>query len=205
MRPSTSASEAVDDIEFDSAGPPPPCQSTQNPTLNFIQPSNGQTVQFNSFILEVQVNSQDTLATSLTLTATGPGGTTRSSVLTLNNGKYGPIRLNDFLFQGLNTLTFKYQDCKGTVQASRTITYKPIPAGTRFELMGIEVTQATQDARNGVPLVANKPAVARVYLRVQPPQGQNVTIRDVRGFLAAQRRSATGLGSFLPGGCGNRV
>jgi hypothetical protein len=188
---------AIDDIEFDSAGPPPPCPSTQNPTLNFIQPVSGQTVQFNNFIMEVQVNSQDTLATALTLTATGPGGATRSSALTLNNGKYGPIQFNGFLFEGLNTLTAKYQDCKGTVQASRTITYTPIPAGTRFELMGIEVTQATQTASNTVPLVANKPAVARVYLRVQPPAGQNVNIRDVSGRLLAQPRSVRGLGDYL--------
>src|SRR6185369_16526525 len=126
--------------------------------------------------LQLKVTSQDPLATSLTLTATGPGGATRSSTLTLNNGKYGPISFNGFLFEGLNTLTFKYQDCKGTVQTSRTITYTPIPAGTRFVVMGIEVTQATQEPGNTVPLVANKKALARVYLRVQPPAGQNVTI-----------------------------
>ncbi|MBI1762380.1 MAG: hypothetical protein HYR56_13180 [Acidobacteria bacterium] len=200
--PTTSATNslAVDDIEFDSAGPPPPCPSTQPPTLNFIQPANGQTVQFNGFMLEAQVNSLDTLATALTLTANGPNGATRSTVLTLNNGKYGPIHFNDFLFVGVNTLTLKYQDCKGTVQSSRTITYAPIPAGTRFELMSIEVTQATQDARNGVPLIANKPAVARVFLRIQPPAGQNVAINDVRGFLTAQRRNGKVLGDFLAPG-----
>ena len=190
---------AVDDVEFDSAGPPPPCPATLPPTLNILQPANGQTVQFNSFMFEAQVNSQDPLAVALTLTTVAVGGATRSSVLTLNNGKYGPIHFNDFLFPGLNTLTARFQDCKGTVQASRTITYAPIPAGTRFVVMGIEVTQATQDDHNGVPLVANKPAVARVYLRTQGPLGRNVTIRDVRGFLAAQHRSATGLGNFLPG------
>ena len=195
-----SSSLAIDDIEFDSAGPPPPCPSTQNPTLSLIQPANGQTVQFNNFLLEARVNSQDTLSNSLTLTANGPGGATRTSVLTLNNGKYGPISFNGFLFPGVNTLIARYQDCKGTVQTSRTITYTPIPADTRFVLMGIEVTQATQDASNGVPLVANKKAVARVYLRIQPPAGQNVTIRDVRGFLTAQRRSGTGLGNYLSPG-----
>jgi hypothetical protein len=200
--PTTNATNslAVDDIEFDSAGPPPPCPSTQLPTLNFIQPTSGQTVQFNGFTLEAQVSSQDTLATALTLTANGLNGATRSTVLTLNNGKYGPIHFNDFLFVGANTLTLKYQDCKGTVERTSNITYTPIPAGTRFELMSIEVTQATQDAQNGVPLVANKPAVARVYLRVQPPAGQSVSIRDVHGSLTAQRRSGTGLGDYLAPG-----
>lgn len=191
---------AVDDVEFDTAGGPPPCQSTVPPTMSVSQPTNGQTVQFNNFNLQVQVTSQDPLATSLTLTATGPGGATRSTTLTLNNGKYGPIQFNGFLFEGLNTLTFKYQDCKGTVQTSRTITYTPIPAGTRFVVMGIEVTQATQEPGNTVPLVANKKALARVYVRVQPPAGQNVTITGVSGTIAAQRRSGTGLGNFLPPG-----
>ena len=189
----------VDDVEFDTAGGPPPCTATQPPTISFVQPANGAVAQFNDFTLEVQGHSQDALATQFTLTANGPNGATRSANLTLNNGKYGPIHFNGFLFPGVNTLIAKYQDCRGTAQVSRTITYAPIPAGTRFVVMGIEVNQATQDAASSVPLVANKPALARVYLRVQPPLGQRVSIRDVSGTLNAQPRNANGsLGNFLP-------
>src|SRR5262249_37217271 len=49
---------AVDDIEFDTNGGPPPCQATVPPTVSLIQPANGQTVQFNSFTLQIQATSQ---------------------------------------------------------------------------------------------------------------------------------------------------
>src|SRR5262245_39986551 len=191
---------AVDDVEFDAAGPPPTCASTQYPTLNLIQPDDNQTVQFNGFMLEAQVNSQDPLATSLTLTVNGPGGATISQQLPLASGKYGPTRVNGLLFPGFNTITVKFQDCRGAVQSGRNITYTPIPNGTSFELLGIEVTQATQGENNTVPLVADKAAVARVFLRIHSPIGQTATINDVYGKLTAQRRDGTGLGDYLPPG-----
>jgi hypothetical protein len=191
---------AVDDVEFDAAGPPPACASAQNPTLNLIQPANNQTVQFDGFLLEAQVNSQDPLAVAMTLTVTGPGGVTRSQQLPLASGKFGPTWINGMLFPGLNTITVKFQDCRGSVERSANITYTPIPAGTSFELLGIEVTQATQGENNFVPLVANKAAVARVFLSIHSPLGQTATIRDVYGKLVAQRREGTGLGDFLPPG-----
>lgn len=191
---------AIDDIEFDSAGPPPACPATQNPTLTLIQPAGGQTVQFDGFILEARVTSQDPLANHLTLTVNGPGGATRTSVLSLANGKFGPTMMNGYLFPGLNTVIVKFQDCRNSVQSSRTINYTPIPADTRFELLSIEVTQATQHANNGVPLVANKKALARVFLRVHSPLGPNASIFGVHGRLLAQRRQGTGLGDFLPPG-----
>jgi hypothetical protein len=191
---------ALDDVEFDAAGPPPPCASTQNPTLNLIQPSNNPTVQFNGFILQAQVNSQDPLAVAMMLTVTGPGGATRSQQLSLASGNFGPTWINGMLFPGLNTITVKFQDCRGSVQRSANITYTPIPEGTSFALGAIEVTQATQGEHNFVPLVANKAAVARVFLSIYSPLGQTATIRDVYGKLVAQRRDGTGLGDYLPPG-----
>ncbi len=157
-------------------------------------------MQFNGFLLEAQVNSQDPLATYMTLTVNGPGGATNSQQLPLASGKYGPTWMNGFLFPGFNTITVKFQDCRGAVQSSRNITYTPIPAGTSFELLAIEVTQATQGEHNTVPLVVNKAAVARVFLRIHSPLGQTATINDVYGKLTAQRRDGTGLGYYLPPG-----
>lgn len=190
----------VDDVEFDSAGPPPVCTATQNPTLTINQPANNQVVQFNGFVLDAKVTTQDPLAASMTMTVNGPGGATTSQQLTLANGQFGPTIMNGYLFPGLNTVILKFQDCRGTVQSSRNITYNPIPAGTRFEMLGIEVTQATQDTGNSVPLVAGKPAIARVFLRIQSPLGASATINDVFGRLVAQRRVGTGLGDYLPPG-----
>ena len=194
------SSLVMDDLEFDSAGQPPECPATQNPTLTMQQPLDNQIVQFDVFTLGATVTSQDPLATSMTLTVNGPGGATNSQQLPLASGNFGPMSMNGFLFPGLNTITLTFQDCRGTAQVSRTITYNPIPAGTRFGLLGIEVTQATQDTGNSVPLVANKPAMARVFLRIQSPAGPSAVINDVFGKLSAQRRVGGGLGDFLPPG-----
>lgn len=68
-------------------------------------------------MLEALANSQDPLATSLTLTVNGPGGATISQQLPLASGKFGPTRMNGFLFPGFNTITVKFQDCRGAVQS----------------------------------------------------------------------------------------
>lgn len=189
----------VDDVEFDSAGPPPACTATQNPTLTIAQPAGAQTVQFNGFILQASVNTQDPLAVAMTMTVTGPGGT-NSYQLPLASGKFGPTMMNGYLSPGANTVTLKFQDCKGVIQSSRTVTYSPIAAGTRFEMLGIEVTQATQEAGNSVPLVAGKPAIARVFLRIQSPLGASATIKDVFGRLVGQSSIRGSLGNYLPPG-----
>lgn len=201
--PTTNATNflAMDDLEFDTAGPPPACQATVPPTLSFLQPINNlQTVQFNSFMMEARVTSQDPLASTITMTVTKPGGATTTHSLALANGKYGPILMNGVLAAGVNTIKLRFQDCRGAAEATRSITYAPIPDGTRFEMLGIEITQATQTENNTVALIAGKDAVARVFLRIQSPAGPNATIQNVFGRLVAQRRNGTGLGDYLPPG-----
>jgi hypothetical protein len=190
----------VDDVEFDSAGPPPPCPATVNPTLTSNQPVQNQVVQFNGFLLDAQATSQDPLATSLTLTVHRPGGSPITQTLQLSNGKYGPTMMNGYLLPGDNTVILKFQDCKGTAETIRNLRYTPIPDGTRFEMLGIEVNQATQETGNSVPLVAGKPGMARVFLRIQSPLGPSATIKDVFGRLTARRRIGTVLGDYLPPG-----
>src|SRR5262249_53957670 len=70
----------------------------------------------------------------------------------------------------------------GTAETSRTVVYSPIVSGTRFKLLGIEITQATQDLRDSVPLVANKPTMVRVYLAVTGP---TTSIAGVSGVITA--------------------
>jgi hypothetical protein len=191
---------AVDDVEFAAAGPPPPCATEQGPVVLPIKPDAGDLVQFNKFMLEGLVYSQDPLADAVTLTVNGPGGATATMQLPMTGGKYGPKWVNGMLFPGHNTVTVKFQNCAGEHQSSRSVEYKPIAQGTSFELLGIEVTQATQDEGNTVPLVANKAAMARVFLRIHSPLGDSATIKEVYGKLTAQRRDGTGLGDYLPPG-----
>ena len=47
----------IDDIEFDSAGPPPVCPTTDNPVLVLDHPANGVSSHFNSFLLEGTVTT----------------------------------------------------------------------------------------------------------------------------------------------------
>lgn len=187
----------VDDVEFDTAGPAPACPATAIPIITVNQPTNNQVVQFNSFLLDTQVFTQDPLATTIGFRIIGPDGVTRSAAnLPLSGGRFGPTLMNGGLVPGNNTVHLKFTDCRAIVRSSRTITYTPIPDGTKFEMLGIEITQAVQNA----PLIANKPALARVYLRIQSPLGASATIKDVFGKLSARRYDAGVYSDYLPPG-----
>jgi len=179
---------AVDDVEFDTAGGPPPCTGTGNPAIVFSQPTNGESVQINEFIFQATVSSNAPL-TSVVLTSTGPGGSTSLPLLSAGVGDnlvgtfpFGPIRVDGGLFPGSNTLTLTATNCRGSSQTSKTVTYTPIAAGTHFVYMGMEVNQAIQNLNNSVTLIANKRTVVRVYLRLTGP---TTVIHKVTGTLSA--------------------
>jgi len=178
----------IDDFEFDTVGPPPPCGTTQNPFVTLNQPQNGQTVQRNEFMLQGAVNTA-ALLDEATLTATASGGSQSVSLLSAGlvsrtGGPFGPTRITELLLPGSNTVSVSMRNCHGTGQNSRTVTFTPIADGTRFKLLGLEITQATQDLRTSVPLIAGKPTAVRAYLRVDGPTSQ---IRNVSGALTAFR------------------
>jgi len=180
--PSFTNGLAVDDVEFDVSGPPPVCVATQDPTVNLAQPSNGQVVQFNQFLLAFHVTTGDPFATT-TVTATGSGQSHSVSYPGFN-GTFGPTWMNGLLIPGANVLTVAITDCHGSAQASVAITYSPIAADERFHVLGFEATQVVQNVPSSVPVVADKPSLVRVYLNVT---GSTSQITGVRGTLFAYR------------------
>lgn len=114
--PTFTSGLAVDDVEFDTAGPPPACAATQDPTVSISQPTSGQTVQFDQFILAFIVNSADPFATT-TITDAGSGQVHSVSYPGFN-GSFGPSWVNGLLVPGSSTLTVAVKDCHGTAQAS---------------------------------------------------------------------------------------
>jgi len=179
---------AVDDVEFDTAGGPPPCTGTGIPVVTLNKPTAGANFQINEFEFQATVSSNAPL-TSVMLTSSGPGGSATLPLLSAGVGDnlvgtfpFGPIRVDGALFPGTNTLTLTATSCRGSNQASTTVTYTPIANGTRFTFMGMEVNQAIQNLNNSVTLLANKRTVVRVYLRLTGP---TTSIHDVSARLSA--------------------
>ncbi|MGH9766918.1 MAG: hypothetical protein ACREAB_05725, partial [Blastocatellia bacterium] len=192
---------AIDDIEFDTAGPPPDCASATAPSVTLSQPTGGETAQVNEFILQGAISAPSGAPlTAATLTVTGAsgvrrppdfsiGGASRSldllagGLVTGGGGAFGPIRVNELLFPGVNTITVAAQNCHGAGSISRIITFAPIASDARIVFLGLEITQAIQDLNNSVPIIADKRTLVRVYLR-----GEGASeIRNVSGALTGCR------------------
>jgi hypothetical protein len=187
---------AMDDVEFDTVGPAPVCPATTNPTVTITQPGIGSTVQFNQFVLGFTVHSQDPFATT-TVTDAGSG---QSHSLTFPgfNGVFGPTAMNGLLVPGFSVLTVAVKDCRGTAQAAVNINFTPISSDEAFRVLGLEAVQAVQNVPSSVPMVADKPTVVRVYLKVT---GSTPAVDNVRGTLFAYRpaNSFHDVGLPLPG------
>src|SRR5262245_19524393 len=176
----------VDDLEFDNVGAPPVCSTTQNPIVSLLQPQSGETVNVNEFPLAGNVTTAVPLDEA-TLIVTGPGSTKSSDLLgaaivSQTSGPFGSTLMDGYLAPGVNTVTVRVKNCHGTGQDSRSVVFSPIVSGTHFKFLGMEITQATQDLRNSVPLIADKPTIARVYLAVEGP---TTSIAGVSGSLTA--------------------
>ena len=166
---------AVDDVEFSSAGPPPPCPASGPPTVNVLQPPGGLFVQNNEFLLQGSVDPKGAPITSAAVAAVSTTPRTAQVFPTLidpDGGQFGPVRFNGLLGSGQNQVIVSATNCAGTGSSSpRAVTFSPIPPGTRFQQLGmIEVNQAVQDRSNSVPQIAASPngtkrTFARVYLR----------------------------------------
>ena len=172
----------IDDIEFDSAGPEPPCQTTQDPFLVVNRPVSGVSSQFNSFRLEGNVFSEVIIENANVTATSSTTGETRTYNLGWPNGGSFNTNVGELLFPGNNIVTVKVQNCHGATAIDRTVIFNPIMPGTRLNFMGIEVTQAIQDMDNTVPLITEKRTFARVYFAVNGPTNQ---LTDVSGVLAA--------------------
>jgi hypothetical protein len=174
-----------DDLEFDTAGPPPVCPAPTNPTVSMTQPSPSTAVQINEFMLQGSVTTAAPLDQA-TLTASSPNGTKSSNLLGVivqpTTAPFGATRVDELLSPGTNTITLSVRNCHGTSQATSTVTYTPVATGTHVKLIGMEITQATQDAANSVRLIAGKPTVVRLYFTTTGGAPINNVRGDITGF-----------------------
>jgi hypothetical protein len=119
-----------------------------------------------------------------TLTAASPAGTRSLDILreviAPGGGSFSPRSIGNVLLPGTNTVTVVARNCAGAATASATVIYSPLMEGTRYELLGLEVTQTIQDLGNRVPLIAGKRTFVRVYLRTT---GGTDVIHSVSGAL----------------------
>lgn len=172
--PSISAPRlVVDDVEFEGAPALEACPSDAEPPSIVLQQQTSELeVQENLFTLRGRVNTTEPLAEA-TLSARSSEGTRSMNLLNEaiapSGGEFGPVRIKDLLPRGTNTITLTARNCVGEGAASASITYAPIDVGTRYEVLGIEVTQTIQDINNSAPLIAGKRAFVRVYLRTTGP------------------------------------
>ncbi|HEY3412078.1 MAG TPA: hypothetical protein VGM51_03365 [Armatimonadota bacterium] len=177
---------AVDDLEFDTIGPPPPCTATAFPSVSLLNPAPGATVRCNRFLLEDNATSDDPAAMR-TISIYGPSGGGPYWVTTFTgSSRLGPTWIYEALTPGVNTILDEVRDCKSTAQASRTITYSPIPNTVRVTVLGGEVTQTIQDMNHHVPLIAGKRTVLRVYLRLDGA----TSLANISGHVYANRPGA---------------
>lgn len=190
------ANLALDDVEFDSSGGPPPCPTPVLPTVTLSLPANGDTVQVNTFILQGQITTGDPLAT-ITTTVTGGGGVNTLSSPAIS-GAFGPTAVQGLLFPGANLVGVTVKDCRGSAAVVNQVTYAPIASGTGVTLDALEVTQSIQDLSNSVPLIADKRTFVRAYLHLTGPTS---SLGEVVGTLTACRPANEGTsacGNFLP-------
>ncbi|HST12236.1 MAG TPA: hypothetical protein VLL05_17815 [Terriglobales bacterium] len=189
----------IDDVEFDSAGSSPACGTTVRPSVAMSQPMSGETVEVNEFTLQGSVVTPVPLDAARLTVTNGPwnvSGDLLFELLPRTGGNLGPISVFEMLSPGTNQLSVSAADCAGTAQNTRTVIYNPIASGTRFKVLGFEVTQATQDIRDSVPVIADKPTIVRVYLSLEGP---TTVIHGVTGEISATRPGGGILGILQSG------
>ena len=181
-----------DDLEFDTAGPAAQCFTEFVPVVTLLHPVNNLTTQLNTFLLQGHVNSGTPLI-GATLSVSSTTGSRVNSLLGVTiQPSAGPFGTNfsDSLFPGTNIVTVTAQNCFGTGQASAIVNFMPVAGGTMLKLLGMEITQATQDLNNSVPLVAGKPTGVRLYFSTT---GGMAPISNVRADISGFR-----VGGFTP-------
>ena len=189
---------AVDDIEFSTVGPPPPCNATGPPSVTLSQPPDGLVVQNDAFLLQGSVDNAGAPITSASVieqSATTHTSQVYPRLIDADGGPFGPINFSGLLSPGENHLVVTATNCRGTgTSSARRVTLSPIPPGTSFHQLGeIEVSQTVQNPTNGVPLIAASPngvkrTFARVYLRVE---GGATSVSGVSGTLNAVREDGS--------------
>ena len=197
-QPAFMNSFTVDDVEFDTQGPAPPCGANTVPALTWVEPTQGFTTQIGSYLFQGSFTTEEALKEA-SLEVTSSTGSYTMDLLSgnwfpLNGGNFGPIRVSP-LFPGTNQLTLRLRNCKGTTTLQRNVIYNKLPDNLRFALDRFEVTQTIQDLDHTVPLIAGKRTVARAYVRLLNAPG--VSVSKVRGKVFATRPDGSPVGGPL--------
>lgn len=192
---------ALDDVEYSTAGPPPPCTASGPPTVSLTSPANNSYLQNNQVLLKGSVNNRGAPITSAAVIS--EGSTTRTAAgyptpIGANGGNFA-INMGGVLQQGNQKLFVTATNCAGTGTSSNPIvTYNPLPATAGFkQLAPVEIVQTVQSPYNPVPLIAGGPnGTKRTVARVQlAATGVTGPITGVSGRLTATR-----LDGSRPGG-----
>jgi hypothetical protein len=112
---------AVDDLEFSTVGPPPPCSASSVPGVTLTRPAGGLLVQKNEFPLEGSVTTGGAPLESASIErAAIPGGEAAGtaelypSLIQANGGHFGPTNMAGLLVPGVNHLVVRAANCRGT-------------------------------------------------------------------------------------------
>jgi hypothetical protein len=199
----------VDDLEFRGGEPPPPAPSDSvPPTVAILEPPPGTTTTSRSLTVRVRATDDqelrtvngdvvhDETGTSTPYSICGdPGHTAPCPATFIEESTFPSVSLPELF--GTYTIRATACDAAGNcATATRTFT---LSAGAAVRLERMEVNQAVQglgttplppaggveDVRTGVPLVAGKPLVVRVYAFGQtgpvPSYTASLRVRAHRG------------------------
>jgi hypothetical protein len=126
---------AIDDVEFDAAGPPPACPATQPPGIGLIEPIDGQVVLKNLLTVRANLATPDPFA-NLRIVATGPASQTNTyGPIFVSSGPLLLANITGFLFPGANTVSITLQDCFGSTSRTLTVFYRPDVTNTSIHVI----------------------------------------------------------------------
>lgn len=133
---------------------------------------------------------------SVITTATGPGGNGAAFSVAFREGDEfrglaPPLEYQLFLVT--NVVADKHLN---PLAQSQILTVRPPAGDVDYEISDIEVVQTVQDTAGSVPLVANKPTVARVY--IQAVEGSTPRNDRVSARLSGRQVGGERLGTISP-------
>ncbi len=194
-----------DDVEFEPAPAQAACPAgAAAPVIALDLPTDGDNVQIEDFTVQGRIETSAPL-TSATLSVANTSADTSANTsgvsfldvrsrLPQAGGAFGPFVVDHALRKGTNRVTLTVANCADTAKASASIEYSPIKARTRYEQLGLEVTQTIQDSANSVRLIADKPTFVRVYLRaIKGEQEIRLVTGRLRGCVVDYRKDDANL------------
>lgn len=121
---------AVDDVEFSTVGPPPPCTAVGPPTVTLSAPADGLVTDDDSFQLQGSIAANGAPITDANVVAVSPAPRSASiypSLVSANGGPFGPTSLSGTLSLGVNDVSVTATNCRGTGTSSARRVTRTIP------------------------------------------------------------------------------